>query len=102
MKATISDHQVIKIREEADARILNVREWANWLEVSPETVRRIARRDTHRHVGKVGFEGADRRFTERPGVEEFPENEVQASLSRLLEELKKPAGDDKPMGNAFE
>lgn len=45
-----SDVEVLEIRREAALSTLDVRAWANLKRCSLETVRRIARRDTHRHV----------------------------------------------------
>lgn len=43
--------QILAIRREYDQGVLNPRAWADALRCSPETVRKIARRDTYREVG---------------------------------------------------
>lgn len=95
--AVLTDEQVILIRKEWDDRNINVREMANIFNVTPETIRRIGRRDTYRHVGKPGFQSSDHRIS-GPKQVEIPAAEIDASLMRLMQQLDEP---DK-VGNAFE
>lgn len=74
-----TEAQVLEIRRQSDAGTLNVREWAEVLDVSLETVRRIGRRDTYRKLGRSVVR------TLPPIVEEDgpPDAEIEASLARL-------------------
>ncbi len=49
-KRVASEVEVDAIRREYAGGALNVRKWCEILDCSPETVRRIARRDTYRKV----------------------------------------------------
>jgi hypothetical protein len=78
--------QILQIRREADEGNINVRAWANALHCSPETIRRIARRDTHRDVGAA--QGTFVRGQLQLRRNDDPtEEDLQASLSKLKEKM---------------
>ena len=49
--AIFSPQDVVEIRRQWDDGSINVRKWADTYGCSPETVRKIGRRDTYRTVG---------------------------------------------------
>lgn len=75
-----TEAQVLEIRRQSDAGTLNVREWAEVLDVSLETVRRIGRRDTYRKLGREVLVRALPPILEPEGP---PDAEIEASLARL-------------------
>jgi hypothetical protein len=108
MSQPIPDHIVLRIRAEWDANEIDTRAWANALDMNPESVRRIGRRDTYRHVGRENSReilgvaplgivkrgpdsgtqrGIERKFT-FPGDPEPDEAEIAASLARLQERME--------------
>jgi hypothetical protein len=106
MSQPIPDHIVLRIRAEWDARSIDTRAWANALDMNPESVRRIGRRDTYRNVGRENSNailaplgvvkrgpdsgtqrGIERKFT-FPGDAEPDEAEIAASLARLQERME--------------
>ena len=95
--AMLNDEQAARIQRLWDERNLDVRAEANFFDVSPETIRRIGRRDTYRHLGRARVRGDDHRVS--GGVrQDVPEVEIDESLKKLMQQLD---GGDK-VGNAFE
>ena len=86
---TPSVAQIAQIRHEQDMGILNVRDWAYALDCSPETVRKIARRDTYRKVSTgqdvEGQHDRPRARLDEPG--EPSDEEIAASLARLQQAM---------------
>ena len=79
--------QIVQIRHDWDEGVLDVRGWADALDCSLETIRRIARRDTNRgmRTGQA-IEGAH----QRGGVgalDEPSDEEIAASLVRLQQAM---------------
>ena len=75
-----------KIRAEWDAGTINVRAWADEFQCSPETIRKVGRRDTYRHVGAGQGSGASTPSvgaTFPKGTPEPTEAELAASIERL-------------------
>lgn len=84
-----SPSQILAIREQWDAGTISVRGWADTLGCSPETVRRIGRRDTHRMV-RAGqtIEGRhEQAAVADPLVDEPSPEAVAGSLDRLQRAL---------------
>lgn len=78
------------IREQWDAQIINVRGWADARRCSPETIRKIGRRDTYRHIGAEAdvVSHAERLEIRRNAVPvakmgEPTEEELAKSLARM-------------------
>lgn len=98
MKSSFTTGQILKIRYEWDAGIIDCRAWADALRVSPETIRRVGRRDTHRHLAT---ENAQPLQSQRTGYvreeQELPAAVVQASLERTLALLGKDAPQRAPL-----
>lgn len=90
-----TDADVIVLRDKWDRRVLDVRQAADFYQVSPETIRRVCRRDTYREVGKIPREPVDHRFAQQAVYEEISDDTVAQSLKKLkemVEKDKKPAG----------
>jgi hypothetical protein len=93
MSQPIPEHIVLRIRAEWDARSIDTRAWANALNMNPETIRRIGRRDTYRHVGRENSTailaplGVVNRGFNSPS-DEPDEAEIAASLARLQERME--------------
>ena len=88
-RTAATDDQAIQIRLEADAGTLDVRKWADRLACSLETIRRIARRDTHRAL-RAGqkIEGPHfRGASALPTDSEPTEAELTESLRKLSEQM---------------
>lgn len=82
--------QILSIREEFDAGKLDTRAWADVLECSLETVRRIARRETCREVkGGQRITGSHEAGRVAELSEEPMSEAAAASLARMKEELGK-------------
>ena len=97
--AIFSPQDVVEIRRLWDDGSINVRKWADTYGCSPETVRKIGRRDTYRTVGVRAAPGASygpaaSRDSTPPAIglpgQPFPkgdpeptEEELAASASRL-------------------
>lgn len=79
---TPSTEQVRAIREAWDEGRLSAREWADALDCSLETIRRIGRRDTYRNVDRPG--GGRTRALPPGGPAPEPDAEAVAqSLAKL-------------------
>ena len=93
MSQPIPDHIVLRIRAEWDARSIDTRAWANALDMNPESVRRIGRRDTYRNVGRESSGailaplGVVKRGPDLSDAEP-DEAEIAASLARLQERME--------------
>ncbi len=84
-----TEAQILLIRQEWSTRTCDTRAWAEALDVSLETIRRIGRGDTYRTVGRA--EGArpgspSPRASPPASAEPSPE-EISASLDRLAARL---------------
>lgn len=85
-----STAEVMKIRAEWDGGTIRVRDWADAKGCSPETVRKVGRRDTYRGVREGGGEPSKRKvYTPDEGLELLPLDDAgaQGSLARLQAEL---------------
>jgi hypothetical protein len=69
MKSRITPAQIASIRQEYDLGRLNAAAWAQLLRCHVETVRRVARRESHNQTAAAAFEPS--------------ESEVAASLRKL-------------------
>ena len=96
MTARLNDEQALRIQRLWDERNLDVRAEANFFDVSPETIRRIGRRDTYRHLGRSRIAGDDHRIS-GGSRQDIPASEVDESLRKLMEQLP-----EVKIGNAFE
>lgn len=91
--------EVLRIRAEWDSGAIRVRAWADAKGCSPETIRKIGRRDTYRQVRVPEQlmtrrrqhvpDGMDELPQGRSGVDEPGEQEMNQSLARLQVELDK-------------
>ncbi len=93
----LDDTGVLRLRQQALAGTLNVREAAQVYGVSPESIRRAVRGDTFGHLGQVSLmsdeqaaRGADASLKR---VQEMlaKENEGKNRANALLEELDDPS-----------
>ena len=78
-----STEQVLAIRQEWDEGKLDTRGWANALDCSLETVRRIGRRDTYRKVGRPTSTAARPLPPAQAPKGEPTADEIARSLARL-------------------
>ena len=87
MKHSATPQQVLQIRAEFASGTLDTRAWAAALDVSLETIRRIGRGDTYRHVGRVKMPAATSQSPRAPSAPEPTEEEIAASLASLQRRL---------------
>lgn len=80
----MNPQQILAIRQEWDAKTINVRAWADALKVSPETIRKVGRRDTYRNVAE------GRQVT--PPPQQPPEGGFAASAARIAGLVKTADG----------
>lgn len=78
---------IISIQEAWDNRTIDVRACADLYDVTPETIRRIGRRDTYRHVGRPTT--AQDHRTVGKATSAISDAEIEASLARLRERMQK-------------
>lgn len=91
-----SPEDVIRIRREYEAGILQPRVLADLWRVSPETIRRVARGDTYRHVGNYNVKMETVPHPSAPTIPGEPsDEEISNSLKNLLEMRKKDEGEVK-------
>lgn len=74
---------ILEIQEAWDNRTINVRAVANLYDVTPETIRRIGRRDSYRHVGRVTPPQDHRTVGLTIPNKAVSDVEVQSSLEKL-------------------
>lgn len=94
--ANFPPETVLRIRREYAAGLLRPRDWADVWGVSPETIRKIARGDTYRHVGA----NVEMETIPHPSAPALPgepsKEEAEASLRRFLTQMKDAKEEDKP------
>lgn len=85
-QSSATTRQILEIRAQYDAGELDPRIWANLLMCSVETVRKIARRDTYRHVGSESevIESG----SASPPTDDLSTEDALASMERLRKALE--------------
>lgn len=81
----MTPQQVLAIRAEWDARTINVRLWADALKCSPETIRKVGRRDTYRDVAEGPSPAHQSAWNPPPATLAAPAGQISASAARLAE-----------------
>jgi len=94
-KAHLNDEEALRIIQLGLEGNLDTRLEADYFGVSPETIRRIVRRDTYRHLRtQAGDERKEKTSTERSNERA---DEIAESIRKLME-----LAPEVKMGNAFD
>ena len=94
-KAQLNDEEALRIIQLGLEGNLDTRLEADYFGVSPETIRRIVRRDTYRHLHTQA--GNNRGGVRPVGRSEDRTDEVNESIRKLMAQLP-----EEKIGNAFE
>lgn len=94
----MTPQQVILIRREWDAGRINVRFFADALKVSPETIRKVGRRDTYRNIpeeqaGNARQDTAQQPASLSPAPSAEASPEALAASARRIAELQRSTAD---------
>ena len=85
----LTEEQIRQIRHEWDTGRIDTRQWAEALDVSMETIRRIGRRDTYRKLAKGATGMRARPQVLDPMVDEPREEDKFASIAKVVALVEK-------------